>query len=239
MDILILQHSAGDSPAEAERALRAMGHRLEIIRADQDEPIPESVHADGVIAFGSPFSLASGTPKPWVAQEMNLLRRYVENDKHVLGICLGGQLLAKSMGAAVVKNRVPEVGWHVVSRVHESADTAPPDVNLIVDSMPTEFTVLQWHQDTFEIPQGATHIFRSEACENQAFALSNRAFGFQFHLEADERLVRLFMAVSDLPSQQGDFIQNEKSIRDGIEKHLAAQNGVLQSFLSTWLNCQP
>jgi GMP synthase-like glutamine amidotransferase len=96
-------------------------------------------------------------------------------------------------------------------------------------------TVLQWHQDTFDIPSGATRLFRSEACDNQGFAIDDRVFGFQFHLEASAKTVSTFLAVSTVWKQQAPFVQSEAEITEGIEKHLPSQAETLERFLSNWL----
>jgi GMP synthase-like glutamine amidotransferase len=95
--------------------------------------------------------------------------------------------------------------------------------------------VLQWHQDTFDIPPGARRLFKSEACDNQAFTMDDRVFGFQFHLEANAKTVSTFLAVSSHWKQDAPFTQSEVEINQGLETHLPAQAEILERFLESWL----
>ena len=175
--------------------------------------------------FGGGISLTTSDLPPWVDQERQLIRQYVDQGRRVLGICLGAQLLASALGATVKRNLEPEVGWHRVFRPEGATLSGP------AASLPEEMIAFHWHQDTFGIPQGATHLYQSEACSNQAFALGDRVFGFQFHFEANERTVMTFLAVSKLWRRQANFVQSEERVSEGIERYLATQTEHLASFL--------
>lgn len=230
MKILVIQHSAGDPPGAAEPILLQQGHTLEFVRIDQQDPIPDSVDADALMTFGAALSLAGETRPDWVTAERDLIRQYVDQGKHVLGICFGSQMLAWATGGSVRRNQTPECGWHTIRRT-DSIFPSPA-----IDAIPSEMKVLQWHQDTFELPSQATHLFESDACTHQGFAINDRVFGFQFHLEADERQIKVFLAASKLHKQTGPHIQNEDEIRAGIDLYLGRQTEVLQAFLTHWLD---
>ena len=93
-------------------------------------------------------------------------------------------------------------------------------------------TVFHWHRDTFEIPDGAQHLYESETCHHQAFGLEDRIFGFQFHLESDMRTIQTFLAVSQYRNLAGKDIQTKSQILSGIDQYLPDQMKHMNSFLN-------
>jgi GMP synthase-like glutamine amidotransferase len=231
--VLAIQHSAGDSPAAAAEIVSRLGHELHTVRIDQGDTLPTVVEADALMMFGGATSLTGQQLQPWVEPERELIRRYVQQGRRVLGICLGAQLLASALGAQVRRNTNPEVGWHLVDRV--SGDEQDEQRG-VAGTLPARFTALHWHRDTFDIPPGATHLLKSEGCHHQGFVLDDRVFGFQFHLEANRRTVEIFLTVSKLHRQPGRFVQTEQQIRHGMALFLGAQQKILSSFLRQWLS---
>jgi GMP synthase-like glutamine amidotransferase len=229
MKILIIQHSAADRPAAVAEVIDRLGHAVQTVRLDRQDAVPTTVDADALLMFGGGISLTSADLPLWVAQEQTLIRRYVNEGRRVFGICLGSQLLASALGADVRRNGQPEIGWHEIQRIDDSQSSNLADV------FPNRLIVLQWHQDTFDIPPGARRLFKSQACENQAFTIDDRVFGFQFHMEADPKTVRTFLAVSEKWKQEGRFVQSESEIAAGIETHLPAQAESLSKFLEAYL----
>ncbi|MCG8650986.1 MAG: type 1 glutamine amidotransferase, partial [Pirellulales bacterium] len=209
MKVLVIQHSAADSPATAEDVIHRPHFQVQTIRIDRHEAIPESVDADVLMMFGGPLSLSGSDHPPWVAREQQLVRRYVQEGRRVFGICLGSQMIAAALGAKVQRNPSPEVGWYPIERA------AGAKSDLIGQVFPDQLTVLQWHQDTFDIPAGASHLFQSEGCRNQAFTIDDRVFGFQFHMEANPRTVATFLAGSKLWQRESAFVQTEDEINAG------------------------
>jgi GMP synthase-like glutamine amidotransferase len=225
LKIQVIQHSAADSPASVAPILDQLGHEVSTLRLDRGDSVPEQVEADVLMMFGGGISLTSSDLPAWVEQERALIRQYVDEGRRVLGVCLGAQLLASALGATVKRNHEPEVGWHRVFRPNGCSVSGP------AATLPESMIAFHWHQDTFGIPSGAVRLYQSEACSNQAFALEDRVFGFQFHFEANERTVLTFLAVSKLWRRQASFVQSEQQIADGIERYLAAQVEPLKAFL--------
>jgi GMP synthase-like glutamine amidotransferase len=229
MKILVIQHSAADSAAAAAEMIDRFGDQVQTIRIDKGDPIPNSVDADVLMTFGGACSLADRDPPAWVDRELALIRDYVDQGRRVFGICLGSQMIARALGANVRRNAEPEIGWHTIEQVGGIESPRMADV------FPASMTVLQWHQDTFEIPPGSTHLFRSQACENQGFSIDDRVFGFQFHLESNPRTVDLFLAVSKLWRQTRPFVQSASEIARGKRVHLPKQTETLERFLQRFL----
>lgn len=124
----------------------------------------------------------SVTDQPsWMKPEIDFIKACIDANKFMLGICLGAQLIATAMHAPVSKSSHLEIGWFAVELVSQNIQTE----HWLADVLPTTFTPLHWHGDTFAIPDGAIHWYRSHACKNQAFVANDRIIGLQFHLEFD------------------------------------------------------
>ncbi len=136
---------------------------------------PEDV--DLMILMGGPMSVYEEDIYPWLKIEKLFIRKVIDAGKKVLGICLGSQLIAEVLGAKVYPNKIKEIGWFPVYK------TAEAKTQTIVGKFEDDTMVFHWHGDTFDLPKGAVHLFRSEHCMHQAFIYDNRVVGLQFHLE--------------------------------------------------------
>ncbi|HWD00243.1 MAG TPA: type 1 glutamine amidotransferase [Candidatus Sulfopaludibacter sp.] len=143
-------------------------------------PHPDPTAYDALIFLGGPMSVNDDLA--FLHEELAIIRQAAARRQPVLGICLGAQLIAKAMGAAVRRNPVSEIGWFPI----HFTQAAGEDLLLGGHDAPTE--VFQWHGDTFDLPEGATHLAWSEACRNQAFRL-NGLYGFQFHPEVTPEML--------------------------------------------------
>jgi GMP synthase (glutamine-hydrolysing) len=179
--LLVLQHIACEPPAAFEEELRSRGLDLVRVELDEGEAIPERDDFAAIVVMGGPMGAYEDDEHAWLAGEKRYLREAVEQDVPVWGVCLGAQLLAASLGARVYRGPEAEVGLLPVELTEAAADDpvfadAPP-------SIPT----LQWHGDTFDLPEGATLLARSPAYRNQAFRVG-RSYGLQFHVEVTPEL---------------------------------------------------
>jgi GMP synthase-like glutamine amidotransferase len=147
-------------------------------------PVPSFLPAmSALIIMGGPMNVDETQLYPFLDAEVKLITQVVSAGRPVLGICLGAQLLAKALGARVYSSRVREVGWHRI----ELLPAARKD--RLFFSAPGSFDVLQWHGDTFDLPEGAVHLVQSDRCANQAFRWGASAWGLQFHLEVTPEMV--------------------------------------------------
>ena len=110
----------------------------------------------------------------WLRPEKQLVRDAVARGIPVLGVCLGGQLIASALGARVYPGAASEIGWFPV---HGVPDVAPSF------QFPPEILAFHWHGETFDLPAGAVRLAGSAACENQAFQVGRNVIALQFHLE--------------------------------------------------------
>ena len=180
MTVLVLQHIACEPPGVFEDVLIERGLRLRQVELDEGEPLPETLDGmDAIVAMGGPMSVNDEIDHPWLEAEKALIAAAVGAGVPFWGSCLGVQLLASSLGAEVRRGPAPEVG---VLPVHATAAAADdPVFSGLAWPRPT----LQWHQDTFDLPDGAVLLATSPAYPHQAFRVGPHAYGVQFHLEVD------------------------------------------------------
>jgi GMP synthase (glutamine-hydrolysing) len=179
--LLVLQHIACEPPAAFEDELRSRGLELVRVELDEGEEIPGRDDFAGVVVMGGPMGAYDDDKHAWLAGEKRYLREAVERDVPVWGVCLGAQLLAASLGARVYRGERPEVGLLPVELTEAAAEDP------VFGDAPASIPTLQWHGDTFDLPDGATLLASSLAYPNQAFRFG-RSYGLQFHVEVTPEL---------------------------------------------------
>lgn len=182
MDILVLQHIRCEPPAAYGEALTARGHVLHPVEVDEGEPLPDWREYGAIVAMGGPMGAYDEADHPWLVAEKRLIHDAVHAGLPYFGACLGVQLLAAALGARVHPGPAPEVGLLEVQL------TAAGRTDPVASILPASFTTLQWHGDTFDLPEGAVSLFSSPAYPNQGFRYGEVAYGVQFHLEVDAAL---------------------------------------------------
>lgn len=181
--VLALQHCWDDPLGYLGEILQEHGIICEVVRIDQSElgainrPLRSIDGYDAVISLGGPQHAVADDKYPYLAEEKVLIRQAVEQDVPFLGICLGGQLLAHSLGAAVTRHTMTEVGFFEV----EVTDEGKADP--LFQGLPDHQLVFHWHTDTFALPAGGVRLATSENTTNQAFRVGQRAYGLQYHIE--------------------------------------------------------
>ena len=179
--LLVLQHIACEPPAAFEDELRSRGLDLVRVELDEGEALPDWRGFPAIVVMGGPMGAYDEADHPWLVAEKRLLREAVDADLPVWGVCLGAQLLAAALGGRVYIGDRPEVGLLDVELTAEAA--ADP----VFGELPSSFPTLQWHGDSFDLPEGATLLASSAAYPSQAFRVG-RSYGLQFHLEVSLRL---------------------------------------------------
>ncbi len=177
MRTLVLQHIACEPPGEYEEVLRDRGSEIHRVELDEGEDLPDWRAFDAIVAMGGPMSVNDDADLPWLTREKRMIGEAVRGGIPYWGACLGVQLLAASLGASVYAGPAPEVGLMTVALTDEALDDP------VFAGLPRELLTLQWHGDTFDLPEGSTLLAGSSAYPNQAFRWGAKAYGVQFHLE--------------------------------------------------------
>jgi GMP synthase (glutamine-hydrolysing) len=196
--LLVFQHSACEPLGVLDPLLRRSGFRIRYVNFGRDPQAEVDVSRyDGLVVLGGQMNVDQTDIYPHLATEIAALREAIARGMPVLGICLGAQLLAAALGAAVRPNAVHEIGWYPL----EPMQAARED-RLFRHFDGSQF-VFQWHAYTFDLPPGAVHLASTATCRNQAFRHGGRAYGLQFHLEADEPLIRRWLAMPQYRDEVG------------------------------------
>jgi GMP synthase (glutamine-hydrolysing) len=190
METLVLQHIACEPPGVYEDALSDRGATIHRVELDEGDRLPDWREFDAIVAMGGPMSANDEEELPWLRDEKALIAEAVRAGLPFFGACLGVQLLAASLDAEVVACPAPEVGLLPVFLT--DAATSDP----VFADLPRELLTLQWHGDTFSLPDDAVLLASSPAYPNQAFRWGRHAYGVQFHLEVSREMAQDWAGVS-------------------------------------------
>ena len=228
--LVVLQHVACEPPAAYEDELLERGGELVRVMVDQADRLPDWRAFDGIIVMGGPMGAYEDARLPWLVREKQLPAEAVARGAPVWGVCLGAQLLAAALGAVVTPGPAPEIGVLPVHRT--SAATSDP----VFSRMPDNFHALQWHSDTFALPDGAIRLARSDAYENQAFVV-NDAYGLQFHLEIGTSLAREWADLPDYARSLEEIMGSDAlpQLLEQIDAHADEMTRLARSLFAVWL----
>jgi GMP synthase (glutamine-hydrolysing) len=133
---------------------------------------------DLLIVMGGPMSV--NDLDPWITEETAFIRSGLLAGNPVLGICLGSQFMAKSLGATVRPGKALEIGMTPI-RLTAEAKQDP-----VFRTLPNSFGVFEWHDEVFDLPNNCVPLAGSDIAPLQAFRYKTRAYGLLFHLEMEE-----------------------------------------------------
>lgn len=184
------------------------GFTTSYTRFDLGESPPPVTSFDWLVVMGGHMGAYEDEAFGWLTREKACIREAIDAEKPVLGICLGSQLIAASLGARVYRNDVPEIGFHRVT-FNGNAACDP-----VFSNFPAELSVLHWHNDTFELPQGAVNMARSAVTSCQAFRYSHHVFALQFHPEITEKRLPGFVREGEHEITESQWVQQADVIME-------------------------
>ena len=200
MLILLLIHSKRDGPGSLIPFFESINAEVQPVKLYEGDRLPDDPGKfDAIVVLGGHMNVYEEEKYPFLKNETVFLRRAVESNLPILGICLGAQMIAKSLGARVTKSPVREIGWKGVSI------NAIGKKESIFQGVAERIKVFQWHGDTFEIPEGAHLLASSEEVPNQAFRYRN-AYGLQFHIEITGDIIEDWTKKN--PAQQAELLRD-------------------------------
>jgi GMP synthase (glutamine-hydrolysing) len=174
--VLALQQIWDDPPGILGTIMEAHHVAYDIVKVEES-PIPDLAAYDALIVLGGPQNADEDAIHPYLTAEKRLLQYVVAQDIPCLGMCLGGQLLARALDAPVNRRSSIEIGFFEVQLTEEGGRDP------LFAGLPGYQQVLHWHEDTFAIPTGAVRLATGDGVENQAFRFGRRAYGLQYHIE--------------------------------------------------------
>ena len=229
MRVLAIVHQRDAGPGVFAEAVRAGGHRLdEWLLPAVTEPPADPFGYDAVLTLGGAMNADQGREHPWLLAEDWLLAQLIERRRPLLGVCLGGQLVAAAAGATAGRAPRPEIGWHQVELTEEGRRDP------LLAPLAPHFEAFQWHSYEFPLPPGAVPLATSDVCL-QAARVGERAWAIQFHPE---------VSAADAASWIDDYRSDPDAVRIGLDpaalgaetnEKIAAFNQLGRDLCSRWL----
>ena len=221
-----LQHADFEDLGCIAPALAARGDTVMHTRLYAGETLPALEAFDALIVMGGPMNIYEYDAHPWLKPEKALIREAIAQNKRVLGVCLGSQLIADALGGPVTRNAHTEIGWLPVTL------NAAGRASKFFAGFPERFTAFHWHGDTFAIPPQAQNLMASEGCAHQALEYGERVVGIQFHLEVTAANAREWF-VHERP-QPARYVQDADAILTDLDA-FATNNRLMLKLLDNWL----
>ncbi|MEN8447204.1 MAG: gamma-glutamyl-gamma-aminobutyrate hydrolase family protein, partial [Cyanobacteria bacterium J06555_13] len=227
-----------------------MGEHLERQGARLFTWLPEKQTAppqgdyDGLIVLGGPMNAHEDERFPHLRQTVELIQQFYLKNKPIMGICLGAQLIARAFGSQVYRHTVPELGFLSVRTL--STLTKNPETDVVIDveieqstelwlqNCPFNIKLMQWHFDTFELPEQATLLLTNDVCQNQAFRIGNNVYGFQFHLEVTPEIVMSWLKMKNAWIE-ANYPQLDQQLREQVQRYSAQSAQFAEQVAKDWL----
>jgi GMP synthase-like glutamine amidotransferase len=228
--VLILQHQTPERPAYLVTWLNQHNIPYETRCAGSGQEFPATIEPYSALAVMG-GGMSANDPLLSNRQAEILILQAMRRDRPVIGHCLGGQLMSRALGGVISTSPQPEIGWQPIEYVNT------PEVEEWFGINPTP-RVIQWHYETFSIPEGATRLAGSAACPNQAWAMGPH-LAMQFHIEMDETKAREWAGDEDpkwaAARAQYVTVQDSQAIVAGIQPYLTQHQATADHVYQTWL----
>lgn len=215
-DVLLIQNTRIEGSGHLGELLKSDGFDITSVNA-KHEQLPNREFSL-VVILGAPES--ANDDLPYLLTEQQLIKKCVEKNIPVLGICLGSQLIAKTFGAKVYRGAQQEIGFY--------DDLKISNKSTLFSGFSSPFTVFHWHGDTFDLPDGAIRLVSSTNYPNQAFQYKS-AVGLQFHLEVNEVMINLWLDNTVKKLEKIPYI-DPKKIRSDIPENISIVKSNMENF---------
>ena len=233
------QHVPFEGLGSIEQWLISKRARVSSTRFFDRPVLPSPDDLDLLIIMGGSMSVNEEQAYPWLKLEKEFVAPAIHEGKAVLGICFGAQLIASALGARVRRGTFAEIGWFPVERVTggSNADGLEKSPGGPAVALPRKLEAFHWHGETFDLPPGALHVARSEACENQAFTLGGHVLALQFHLETTSAAAEALVENCRGDLFPGPYVQPESAVL-GTPDRFQRINSVMESVLDSLISAR-
>ena len=219
--LLVLQHVEIEGPGLFEQFAIGRDLKIEIIRLDKKDNLPQTKEGDLILIMGGPMGVKDiGSERyPWLKLERDFVKRELENKRPIIGVCLGAQLLASAAGGDVEilkygspPKALPEIGWSQLFINKSNYE--------FKELFEEPFHVLHWHGDRILLPNKAVLIASSVRCKEQFFRIGEFAYGLQFHIEATESMIKELIKEDKEFIYRALGINGQKILREENRKYI-------------------
>jgi GMP synthase (glutamine-hydrolysing) len=223
---LILQHDPSIHLGNIGPVLTEHGYDLRIVDVTtEDVAAIDPTEADLVVVLGGEMGAYQTEQFPFLTAEQALLRSRLDAERPTLGVCLGAQLMAGALGERVYKGETTQIGFRRVEPTE--AGSASPIRHF------AGVPVVEWHGDTFELPERATRLASSSDYSNEAFAIGDFALAVQFHPEVTDEMHEQW--VSDGYNELDEHAIDPEALREDRALYSASMQEASRAAFSEWL----
>ena len=231
MKILVIQNSVRDPIGILGDHLIYRGAELTTWLPEQQPNLPEGAFS-GLIILGGHMNAHEDDKYPHLQQVVTLIRQFHTENKPIMGVCLGSQLIARAFGSQVYPHSTPELGFSPLVVVTDAV-TEP-----WLQNCPANLHIMQWHFDTFDLPGQATLLMTNDICKYQAYRIGTNIYGFQFHLEVTPEII------ADWLTAKSDWIDThypnlDQQIQEQINIHTDNAATFTEQVAHHWLTLFP
>jgi GMP synthase (glutamine-hydrolysing) len=227
--VLLVTHVTEGDPGQIPILLEKMGQPVRVMRANKGEPFPDRVEDyAGVASFGGPQS-ANDDHVDYLRAELGWLPRVMAAGVPLLGVCLGGQMVARVLGGTVAPHPEGhyEFGYYPIDPVDDAAERL---------ALANSLHVALRHGEAFTIPDGAQRLARRPLFENQAYRYGSTTWGIQFHPEVNDKVLDRWLNREPRPEDlDRDGAQTIEQQRANHTRYHEAMHAWLGRFLALWL----
>ena len=228
-EILVFQHDPFEDLGVFAGVLERQAADYRVIRLfDGETPSEDWERIKGLIVLGGPMSVQDELNYPFLRWEKRIIHAAVNDGVPLLGVCLGAQLIASTLGTSVYRGPVKEIGWSSVSI------TPHGQVDAVLGYLPENATVFQWHSDGFDLPPNAIRLASSINFENQAFRVGKTIYGLQFHLEVTPRMIERWIYERSRDLAQAPYVTPDK-IRTDTQSYAPSSKYYGERFLTEFV----
>lgn len=231
--VVVFQHVPYEILGTFHPLLKKKGLRIKYINFSRHpDAVVDVQDYDGLIILGGPMGVYEADKFPHLKLEMEQIHRAITSQKPVLGICLGAQLIAATLGAEVKPAKKKEIGWFDI----EMTDAAKSDP--LFKNLDSKEKVFQWHGDNLSLPKGAVWLAQSPDCPYQAFRFEEKVYGFQFHLEVDEPMIERWLNVPSMRAELVQYAGEEavETVKTTTHERIGRLKSVSDKLFSTYLD---
>jgi GMP synthase-like glutamine amidotransferase len=230
MRVLAIVHETEAGPGVFADAIRERGGTLDEWHLPESaDPPADPPGYDAVFVLGGSMNADEGERFHWIGNERELVGRLLERWVPLMGLCLGGQMVAAAAGAVPRRAARPEIGWHPVE-VTEAGREDP-----VLGPLAPRFEAFQWHSYEFPLPPGAVALARSEACL-QAARIGELAWALQFHPEVSEADALRWTEDYETDADAVRIALDPTALSLEIEAKIGAFNELGRALCDRWLD---
>ncbi|MEA2783000.1 MAG: hypothetical protein QOK29_4544 [Rhodospirillaceae bacterium] len=230
LNILCIQNDAITPPGFVGERIYSRGGAVDEVMPQHGDALPtQHDRYDGIVVLGGAMDAFDDEKNPQFRPLIRLLQGFHAAEKPILGICLGAQLVARTFEKPVYRHRELELGFTEIE-ITDSGAASP-----VLAGVERRQWVMEWHQDTFDLPEGAELLATGEHCRNQAFRIGRHVYAFQFHFEASKPILRNWTR-SNLAWLQQNYPDFPARIERDIAQHMTKQAALARHIADRWFD---